>query len=74
MGPEMLAALQTEAGDKPTAATPVYNPYSAPTRGQQPVGFGIRLLATLVDDLWIMGLYAGAFFPTTASFRSGSPA
>ncbi len=62
MGPEMLATFQTEIGEEPADTAPVYNPYSAPTQAHLPAGFGVRLLATLIDDLWIMGLGAGAYF------------
>ncbi len=62
MGPEMMAAIEPKAEEK-TAATPAYNPYSAPAAQAQPAaGFGVRLAAMLVDDLWILGVGAGVFF------------
>lgn len=64
MGPEMMAAIKVEGEEQPTTATPVYNPYSAPTpQGSgSAAGFGIRLLASLVDGVWIAALQAGAVF------------
>ncbi len=63
MGPEMMAAIKPKEADQPTAVTPAYNPYSAPTAQAQPAaGFGIRLMAMLVDDLWILAIWAGLFF------------
>ncbi len=64
MGPEMMAAIKTESEDKPPAATPAYNPYSAPN-GQasaSSAGFGIRLAAFLVDAVWMAVLQVGVMF------------
>ncbi len=63
MGPEMLEAIKTD-DNQPTETTPAYNPYSAPeSQGQGAVaGFGIRLVAALVDGLWMAALLAGARF------------
>ncbi len=63
MGPEMLVAIKTD-DNQPTETTPAYNPYSAPeSQGQGAVaGFGIRLVAALVDGLWMAALQAGAIF------------
>ncbi len=62
MGPEMLAAMPVR--EEKTEETPAYNPYSAPSpQGKAAgAGFGIRLLAVLVDDLWIAAIWAGLFF------------
>ena len=64
MGPEMLAAMQTETKEKPKEKTaPSYNPYQAPTTQEtSTAGFGIRFLASLVDGLWMAALGAGARF------------
>ena len=63
MGPEMLAALRLEAEEKAVEAPPVVNPYSAPVVQQPvPAGFGIRLLATIIDLVWMLGfIVAGTF-------------
>ncbi len=63
MGPEMMTAIKTDGEDQPAAPAPVYNPYSAPTAQGQgaAAGFGIRLLASLVDGVWMAALQAGAW-------------
>ncbi len=63
MGPEMMAAIKTDGEEQPTTTAPVYNPYSAPSaQGQgSAAGFGIRLLASLVDGMWMAALQAGAY-------------
>ncbi len=64
MGPEMLSALPAKEEEEKTETTAAYNPYSAPSpQGQAAgAGFGIRLLAAVVDGLWMAALQAGAKF------------
>ncbi len=63
MGPEMLAAMQTEGKTAPKEEAPAFNPYSAPTaQAPSSAGFGIRFLAWLVDALWMGALSAVAWF------------
>ncbi len=64
MGPEMMAAVKVKSEEQPTTATPVYNPYSAPSPQSQgsAAGFGIRLLASLADGVWMTAFLVGARF------------
>ncbi|MEM7352454.1 MAG: FHA domain-containing protein [Acidobacteriota bacterium] len=67
MGPEMLKAVAVEAreeSEEPTEAVPnpYSNPYGPPAPQQTAAGFGIRLLAALLDGIWITAAGAGAWF------------
>ncbi len=57
-----MEAVKVEAEEKTVETTPAFNPYSAPMQQQAAAGFGIRLLATIIDWIWMAGISVAGFF------------